>query len=68
MEGSLGVGEYMQLNVEFKPKKVGDYKSTLTVHYNTGKETVIILCSCIVSVLVIIFIQWQRLSFVMFLI
>ena len=40
MEGSLGVGEYMQLNVEFKPKKVGDYKGTLTVHYNTGKHTV----------------------------
>ena len=37
MEGSLGVGEYMQLNVEFKPKKVGDYQGTLTVHYSTGK-------------------------------
>ena len=39
MEGSLGVGDYMQLNVEFKPKKVGDYKGALTVHYNTGKQT-----------------------------
>ena len=35
-EGSLSVGEYMQLNVNFIPKKVGDYKGTLIVHYNTG--------------------------------
>lgn len=43
MEGSLGIGECMQLNVEFKPKRVGDYKGSLTVHYSTGEQT--ILCS-----------------------
>lgn len=40
----MGVGEYMQLNVEFKPMKVGDYKGTLTVHYNTGKQTQDVMC------------------------
>jgi len=51
MEGSLGVGEYMQLNVNFEPKKVGDYTENLTVSYNTGKSQglhiarVLILCT-----------------------
>ena len=38
MEGSLGVGEYMQLNVDFEPKKVGDHTGNLTVSYNTGES------------------------------
>lgn len=47
-EGSLGVGEYMQLNVEFKPKKVGDYKGALIVHYSTG-ELITLRCIVLIS-------------------
>ena len=38
MEGSLGVGEYMQLNIDFEPKKVGDHTGNLNVSYNTGES------------------------------
>uniref|UniRef100_A0A8V5GBQ2 HYDIN/VesB/CFA65-like Ig-like domain-containing protein n=1 Tax=Melopsittacus undulatus TaxID=13146 RepID=A0A8V5GBQ2_MELUD len=35
--GTLGVGEAMQVTVEFHPPKTGVYTSPMIVHYDTGK-------------------------------
>ncbi|KAH1181798.1 hypothetical protein KIL84_005524, partial [Mauremys mutica] len=35
--GTLGVGETMQLTVEFQPLEIGDHSKDLIVHYDTGE-------------------------------
>ncbi|CAM9158717.1 unnamed protein product, partial [Bubo scandiacus] len=35
--GTLGIGDAMQVTVEFHPLKTGDHSSSLVVHYDTGK-------------------------------
>ena len=35
--GTLGVGDAMQVTVEFHPLKTGDHSRSLIVHYDTGK-------------------------------
>ncbi|XP_030334371.1 hydrocephalus-inducing protein homolog [Strigops habroptila] len=37
--GTLGIGEVMQVTVEFHPLKTGDYSRSLIVHYDTGEDT-----------------------------
>ncbi|XP_059713712.1 hydrocephalus-inducing protein homolog [Haemorhous mexicanus] len=37
--GSLDVGDFMQVTVEFQPKKSCDHSGSLVVHYDTGEET-----------------------------
>ncbi|NXU58594.1 HYDIN protein, partial [Turnix velox] len=36
--GTLGVGDSMQVTVEFQPLKSGDHFGTLVVHYDTGED------------------------------
>ncbi|XP_068267672.1 hydrocephalus-inducing protein homolog [Nyctibius grandis] len=36
--GSLGVGDTMQVTVEFHPLKTGDHSGSLIVHYDTGED------------------------------
>ncbi|XP_050835037.1 hydrocephalus-inducing protein homolog [Serinus canaria] len=38
-KGVLDVDDFMQVTVEFQPKKSGDYSESLVVHYDTGEET-----------------------------
>lgn len=35
--GTLGIGEAMEVTVEFHPPKTGVYSSPMIVHYDTGK-------------------------------
>lgn len=35
--GTLGIGDDMQVTVEFHPLKTGDHFRSLIVHYDTGK-------------------------------
>ena len=35
-QGCLAVGESMQVHVEFKALKTGDYESNMILHYDTG--------------------------------
>ncbi|NXS60518.1 HYDIN protein, partial [Brachypteracias leptosomus] len=37
--GTLGVGDTMQVTVEFHPLKTGDHSGSLVVHYDTGEDT-----------------------------
>ncbi|NXL46323.1 HYDIN protein, partial [Podilymbus podiceps] len=37
--GTLGVGDTMQVTVEFHPLKTGDHSRSLVVHYDTGEDT-----------------------------
>jgi hypothetical protein len=39
-KGNLAVGESMQIHVQFKALKTGDYNCNMVLHYDTG----IILC------------------------
>ncbi|XP_059569698.1 hydrocephalus-inducing protein homolog [Alligator mississippiensis] len=36
--GTLGMGETMQLMVEFQPQKIGDHSKDLIVNYDTGED------------------------------
>uniref|UniRef100_A0A8D0KUC9 HYDIN/VesB/CFA65-like Ig-like domain-containing protein n=1 Tax=Strix occidentalis caurina TaxID=311401 RepID=A0A8D0KUC9_STROC len=36
--GTLGIGDAMQVTVEFHPLKTGDHSSSLVVHYDTGED------------------------------
>ncbi|KAM6294461.1 hydrocephalus-inducing protein homolog [Aegotheles albertisi] len=36
--GTLGIGDTVQVTVEFHPLKTGDHSGSLTVHYDTGEE------------------------------
>ena len=36
-ECSLAVGDSMQIHVEFKALKTGDYENNMIMHYDTGK-------------------------------
>uniref|UniRef100_A0A7M4E0K8 HYDIN axonemal central pair apparatus protein n=1 Tax=Crocodylus porosus TaxID=8502 RepID=A0A7M4E0K8_CROPO len=36
--GTLGIGETMQLMVEFQPRKIGDHSKYLIVNYDTGED------------------------------
>uniref|UniRef100_A0A8B9BFH4 HYDIN axonemal central pair apparatus protein n=1 Tax=Anser brachyrhynchus TaxID=132585 RepID=A0A8B9BFH4_9AVES len=36
--GTLGIGDTMQVTVEFHPLKTGDHSSSLRVHYDTGED------------------------------
>ncbi|NXJ80823.1 HYDIN protein, partial [Trogon melanurus] len=36
--GTLGVGDTMQVTVEFHPLKTGDHSKSLIVHYDTGED------------------------------
>ncbi|NXS93719.1 HYDIN protein, partial [Jacana jacana] len=36
--GTLGIGETMQVTVEFHPLKTGDHSRSLVVHYDTGED------------------------------
>ena len=42
-EGSLAVGESMQIHVQFKAVKTGDYDCNMVLHYDTGMEFMLIL-------------------------
>ncbi|KAM4638310.1 hydrocephalus-inducing protein homolog [Amazona ochrocephala] len=48
--GTLGVGEAMQVTVEFHPPKAGVYSSPMTVHYDTGEDVHKSLCGTAVNV------------------
>ncbi|XP_040437218.1 hydrocephalus-inducing protein-like [Falco naumanni] len=37
--GTLGIGDAVQVTVDFHPQKTGDYSGSLTVHYDTGEDT-----------------------------
>ncbi|NXE09199.1 HYDIN protein, partial [Lophotis ruficrista] len=37
--GTLGIGDTMQVTVEFHPLKTGDHSGSLIVHYDTGEDT-----------------------------
>ncbi|NXC39739.1 HYDIN protein, partial [Penelope pileata] len=37
--GTLGIGDTMQVTVEFHPLKTGDHWDSLVVHYDTGEDT-----------------------------
>ncbi|XP_055579845.1 hydrocephalus-inducing protein homolog [Falco cherrug] len=37
--GTLGIGDAVQVTVDFHPQKTGDYSRPLTVHYDTGEDT-----------------------------
>ncbi|XP_032925436.1 hydrocephalus-inducing protein homolog isoform X2 [Catharus ustulatus] len=37
--GTLGVGDSMQVTVEFLPLRTGDFSASLVVHYDTGEDT-----------------------------
>ncbi|XP_032925482.1 hydrocephalus-inducing protein homolog isoform X2 [Catharus ustulatus] len=37
--GTLGIGDSMQVTVEFQPQKTGDHSASLAVHYDTGEDT-----------------------------
>ncbi|KAI1889973.1 hypothetical protein AGOR_G00168420 [Albula goreensis] len=41
--GNLGVGESMQVNVDFLPKTTGDHAQDLILHYHTGEDIYISL-------------------------
>ncbi|XP_074708608.1 hydrocephalus-inducing protein homolog [Strix uralensis] len=36
--GTLGIGDAMQVTVEFHPLKTGDHSGSLVVHYDTGED------------------------------
>nr|XP_025038877.1 hydrocephalus-inducing protein-like [Pelodiscus sinensis] len=36
--GTLGIGETMQLTIEFQPLEIGDHSKDLVVHYDTGED------------------------------
>ncbi|NWY49823.1 HYDIN protein, partial [Chionis minor] len=36
--GTLGIGDTMQVTVEFHPLKTGDHSGSLVVHYDTGED------------------------------
>ncbi|NXX73608.1 HYDIN protein, partial [Urocolius indicus] len=36
--GTLGIGDIMQVTVEFHPLKTGDHSRSLIVHYDTGED------------------------------
>ncbi|KAM4722980.1 hydrocephalus-inducing protein homolog [Rhinophrynus dorsalis] len=38
VSGTLGVGESMQVLVEFQPQAVGDHTQDLIIHYDTGED------------------------------
>ncbi|XP_061325296.1 hydrocephalus-inducing protein-like [Pezoporus flaviventris] len=48
--GTLGVGEAMQVTVEFHPPKTGVYSSPMIVHYDTGEDVHKSLCGRAVNV------------------
>ncbi|NWV09129.1 HYDIN protein, partial [Ptilonorhynchus violaceus] len=37
--GTLGIGDTMQVTVEFHPLRTGDHSASLAVHYDTGEDT-----------------------------
>ncbi|XP_074751314.1 hydrocephalus-inducing protein homolog, partial [Athene noctua] len=37
--GTLGIGDAVQVTVEFHPLKTGDHSGSLVVHYDTGEDT-----------------------------
>ncbi|XP_033925274.1 hydrocephalus-inducing protein homolog, partial [Melopsittacus undulatus] len=47
--GTLGVGEAMQVTVEFHPPKTGVYTSPMIVHYDTGEDVHKSLCGTAVN-------------------
>ncbi|XP_065519831.1 hydrocephalus-inducing protein-like [Lathamus discolor] len=48
--GTLGVGEAMEVTVEFHPPKTGVYTSPMIVHYDTGEDVHKSLCGTAVNV------------------
>ncbi|XP_065519826.1 hydrocephalus-inducing protein-like, partial [Lathamus discolor] len=48
--GTLGVGEAMEVTVEFHPPKTGVYMSPMIVHYDTGEDVHKSLCGTAVNV------------------
>ncbi|CAM5150043.1 unnamed protein product [Eretmochelys imbricata] len=48
--GTLGVGETMQLTVEFQPLEIGDHSKDLIVHYDTGEDIHISLYGAAIDV------------------
>ncbi|KAG8437289.1 hypothetical protein GDO86_008117 [Hymenochirus boettgeri] len=36
--GSLGVGEFIQVTLEFLPQEVGDHAQEMIIHYDTGED------------------------------
>lgn len=49
-KGSLAVGESMQVHVEFKALKTGDYESHMILHYDTGEDVYISLYGAAIDV------------------
>ena len=48
-ECSLAVGDSMQIHVEFKALKTGDYENNMIMHYDTGKydkNKIKLVCKC----------------------
>ncbi|XP_035381538.1 hydrocephalus-inducing protein homolog [Electrophorus electricus] len=41
--GTLGVGESMQMTIEFLPRTTGDHSQQLLLHYNTGEDVYVSL-------------------------
>ncbi|XP_046781643.1 hydrocephalus-inducing protein homolog isoform X4 [Gallus gallus] len=48
--GTLGIGDTMQVTVEFHPLKTGDHCESLVVHYDTGEDVVTSLYGAAVDV------------------
>ncbi|XP_065519886.1 hydrocephalus-inducing protein-like, partial [Lathamus discolor] len=48
--GTLGVGEAMEVTVEFHPPKTGVYTSPMIIHYDTGEDVHKSLCGTAVNV------------------
>ncbi|XP_065519817.1 hydrocephalus-inducing protein-like [Lathamus discolor] len=48
--GTLGIGEAMEVTVEFHPPKTGVYTSPMIVHYDTGEDVHKSLCGTAVNV------------------
>ncbi|NXJ99580.1 HYDIN protein, partial [Corythaixoides concolor] len=48
--GTLGIGDAMQVTVEFHPLTTGDHSTPLLVHYDTGEDTHTSLCGTAVDV------------------
>ncbi|OXB74069.1 UNVERIFIED_CONTAM: hypothetical protein H355_003132 [Colinus virginianus] len=48
--GTLGIGDTMQVTVDFHPLKTGDHSGSLVVHYDTGEDVLTSLYGAAVDV------------------